>query len=254
MSIYKGTQLIATNGAPGAPGKDGINYGPMIVRNFTELHNNINDNGEIEIKNNSLGSDWCLVGGYGCGVQGGQGSIVYGYDCLGTGSGTAVFGYDNTGNRLSLGTLIEGYGNIVDITNHGTHVEGYQNNFSGINAQGIHIEGAEHTAIAVNSYGGHQGGCGITNNTPMLKLPQQKSGYQSTILEAIGLPNRNPNGEFARIVRADGSMAINGDMSFIALTRDAHLETDAKHPDGVYTLGEIVKALHDANITIPNLT
>lgn len=255
MSIYKGTQLIATNGAPGAPGKDGINYG-MIVRAFTELHNNISDDGEIEITNNSLGSSWCSVGGYQCGVSGGQGSIVYGYNCLGTGSGTAVFGYGNTGNGLDLGTLIEGYENKTNGTNQGVHIEGWGNDFTGNYVHfplGIHVEGANHTAVAVNADGAHQGGCGITNNTPMLKLPYQRPGYQSTILEAIGLPNRGANGEFARIVRTDGSMAINGDMSFIALTNDGGPETDANHPDGVYTLGEIVKALHDANITIPNL-
>lgn len=254
MSIYKGTQLIAANGAPG---KDGINYG-MIVRSFTELHNNINDNGEIEITNNSLNSSWCLVGGYRCGASAGQGSIIYGYNCLGTGSGTAVFGYDNTGNGLDLGTLIEGYGNKINGTSQGMHIEGWNNDFTSSNhvslSPGIHIEGAEHTAVAVNSYGSHQGGYGITNNTPMLKLPHQRPSYQSTILEAIGLPDREPNGEFARIVRADGSMAINGDMSFIATKENGGPETDANHPDGVYTLGEIVKALHDANITIPNLT
>ena len=255
MSIYKGTQLIATNGIPG---KDGINYGPMIVQSFTELHNNINYNGEIEVTNNSLNSAWCSVGGYRCGVSGGQGSIVYGYNCLGTGSGTAVFGYDNTGNSLGLGTLIEGYGNKTNRTSQGMHIEGWENDFTSSSyvslSPGIHIEGAKHTAIAVNSYGSHQGGYGITNNTPMLKLPHQRPSYESGIIEAIGLPHREPNGEFARIVRADGSMAINGDMSFIATKENGSLETDANHPDGVYTLGEIVKALHDANITIPNLT
>lgn len=254
MSVYKGTQLIATNGAPGTDGQDG--KGIMIVSSFTELHNNINENGAIQITNNSEGSDWCSVGGYRCTVNGGQGSIVYGYGCEGSGSGTAVFGYDNTGNNLDLGTLIEGYENSVTQTNQGAHIEGWNNELGDISrGRGLHIEGAEHTSIKVSADGGHQGGCGITANTPMLTLPHQKFGtYQSTILEAIGLPNRGPNGEYARIVRADGSMAINGDMSFMATTADGSPETDANHPDGVYTLGEIVKALHDANITIPKHT
>lgn len=257
MSVYKGTQLIATNGMPGAPGKDGIDGGLQIVSSFTELHNNIDYDGKIEQTNNSLGSTWCSVGGYRCGVQGGQGSIVYGYSCVGSGSGTAVFGYGNTGNNLDLGTLIEGYENRTNGSSQGMHIEGWENNFTGsyVSIQpGIHIEGAKHTAIVVDTEGAHQGGYGLTDNTPGLRVPHQRPDYQSGIIEAIGLPDRGPNGEYARIVRADGSMAINGDMSFIATKADGSPEADANHPGGVYTLGEIVKALHDANITIPNLS
>ena len=254
MSVYKGTQLIATNGTPGAPGRDGIDGGIQIVSSFTELHNNIDYDGKIETTNNSLGSSWCSVGGYGCGTQGGQGSIVYGYNCVGSGSGTAVFGYGNTANNLTLGTVVEGYENNVNHLCQGNHIEGWNNNINRTDSPGIHIEGANHTYVVVNSQGGHQGGCGITANTPGLKLPHQRPSYQSVILEAIGLPDRGPNGEFARIVRADGSMAINGDMSFVATTKDGSVETDNKHPNGIYTLGEIVKALHDANITIPDLS
>lgn len=236
MSVYKGTQLIATNGIPGPPGKNGIGGGLQIASSFTELHNNIDYDGKTEQTNNSLGASWCSVGGYRCGVQGGQGSIVYGCNCVGSGSGIAVFGYGNTGNNLDLGTFVEGYGNVVNHTR-----------------LGVHIEGAEHSHVIVDAFGGHQGGDGITANTPMLKLPYQRAagGYQSTILEAIGLPDKGPNGEYARIVRSDGSMAINGDMSFVATDSSGQIETDSNHPDGVYTLGEIVKALHDAGITIP---
>lgn len=253
MSVYKGTQLIATNGMPGAPGKDGKDGGLQIVSGFTELHNNIDYDGKTEQTNNSLGASWCSVGGYRCGVQGGQGSFVYGYNCVGSGSGITVFGYGNTGNRLDQGTFVEGCENVVNHTNMGNHIEGWNNTISDINPVGAHIEGAEHSYVIVDAFGGHQGGDGITANTPMLKLPYQRAagGYQSTILEAIGLPNKGPNGEYARIVRSDGSMAINGDMSFVATDSSGQIETDSNHPDGVYTLGEIVKALHDAGITIP---
>lgn len=260
MSIYKGKQLIATNGMPGRDGRDGrdgIDAGLQIVSSFTELHNNINSNGNIEQTNKSLGANWCSVGGYRCGVQGGQGAIVYGYNCVGTGSGTAVFGYGNTGNDLTLGILIEGYENRINGASQGMHIEGWQNDFTGSHVSvhpGVHVEGAKHTTIVVNTEGAHQGGCGITNNTPGLRLSHQRPGYQSGIIEAIGLPDRGPNGEYARIVRADGSMAINGDMSFIATRDDGGPEVDANHPVGVYTLGEIVKALHNANITIPKIS
>lgn len=257
MSVYKGTQLIATNGTPGAPGKDGIDGGIQIVPNFTELHNNIDYDGKIEQTNNSLGSTWCSVGGYRSSILGGQGSIAYGYECAGSGSGTAVFGYGNTGNNLVLGTLIEGYRNKINAPGQGTHLEGWENDFTSAylySHPGIHIEGAKHNYIVVDTDGGHQGGYGITANTPNLRLPHQRPSYQSGIIEAIGLPDRGPNGEYARIVRADGSMAINGDMGFVATKADGSIETDTNHPGGFYTLGEIVKALHDANITIPDLS
>lgn len=257
MSVWKGSNMIAAT-VPGPAGQNGTNgtngQGIMLRADFNELHNNINANGNIEITNDAGFSTWCSVGGYRCTISGGQGSIVYGYDCAGSGSGTAVFGYRNNGGSLGLGTLVEGYDNSVTETAQGTHIEGWSNELGNMlsGGRGVHIEGAEHTFVKVSADGGHQGGCGITANTPMLKLPHEKPGtYQTTILEAIGLPSRIPDGEYARIVRADGSMAINGDMSFMATKADGSPETDTNHPDGIYTLGEIVKALHDAGITIP---
>lgn len=260
MSVWKGSNMIAAT-VPGPAGQNGTNgtngQGIMIRPDFVELHNNINANGSIEMTNYGDGS-WCSVGGYQSTIAGGQAAFVYGYDCKGSGSGTAVFGYGNDGGGLGLGTFIEGYGNEVTATEQGIHIEGWSNTLSDVasgGGRGVHIEGAEHTFVKVGADGGHQGGCGITANTPMLILPHKKPGtYQSTILEAIGLPNRGPDGEYARIVRADGSMAINGDMSFVATKADGTPETDSNHSDGVYTLGEIVKALHDAGITIPKHT
>lgn len=270
MSVWKGNQLIAANGSPGADGHDGRNgidgrngtdgrngEGIMIVPNYTELHNNINTNGRIEITNTSESGEWCEVGGYNSTVNAGQAAIVYGYRCnLDRGTGTAVFGYGNDVSDGGQGSLVEGLNNTVTIGD-GCHLEGSDITLSnGPMKDGTHIEGCGHTALRVDADGGHQGGADITANTPMLTMPHQRPGgaYQSTILEAIGLPAVYPNGEFARVVRADGSMAINGDMSFIATKYDGTPETDSNHPDGIYTLGEIVRALHQANIPIPKFT
>jgi len=75
MSVWKGNNLIAAaipgrNGTNGADGRNGD--GIMIVRTRTELHNNIDANGQIEMTNKVIPASgelephasWCEVGGY----------------------------------------------------------------------------------------------------------------------------------------------------------------------------------------------
>jgi len=75
MSVWKGNNLIAAT-VPGPAGQNGTNgtngQGIMIVPNFTELHNNINANGDIEMRNKVMpipgeseaNAAWCEIGGY----------------------------------------------------------------------------------------------------------------------------------------------------------------------------------------------
>lgn len=259
MSIYKGTQLIAANGAPGLPGangRDGINgNGVLVVDTCTEISNNVDAHGA---SGNTGGNyvngnqQWCKVGGYHSGLDGttGQASEVFGYDChLGGGTGVHVEGYRCGLDHGAQGTHVEGcYNGSVQLGN-GSHLEGFNNGFSGItNYRGVHIEGSEHTGVSVRlSDGAHIGGYGLTEDTPTLSMPYQRSdsggNYESTYIEAIGLKTSG-NGEYARVMRNDGSMAIGGDMAFTALDSSGHSL-------GRFTLGEIVEALINAGILYP---
>ena len=257
MSVYKGTQLIAANGAPGRPGADGRDgEGIIVVDTCTEISNNLDahgasgNTGENYVSGNQ---QWCKVGGYHSGLDGsaGQASEVFGYEChLGTGTGVHVEGYNCSLDKGGQGAHIEGsYNGAVKLGN-GSHLEGFNNgivnNLSELaNNRGIHIEGSEHEDISVNlSDGAHVGGYGLTADTPMLSMPHQRDGhYESTYIEAIGLKegSGSGNGEYARLMRNDGSMAIAGDLAFTAIG-------DENRELGRYTLGEIVQALITAGI------
>ena len=278
MSIYKGTQLIAANGAPGqngapgAPGHDGINgNGVLVVATCTEISNNIDyDNTDMNSGENYVegNQSWCKVGGWRSGLgNAGQAADVFGYGCyLDTGTGVHIEGYGTTVGIASQGTHIEGMNNYVKLAGNGCHIEGNsigepaspgQDKFANgieINKQGVHVEGFGHKGISIQySDGAHIGGYGITANTPALSMPHQRSGYESGYIEMVGLKKSGVNGEFARIMRNDGSMAIGGDMAFTALDSTGNPIITGPNADGRYTLGEIVQALIDAGILNPPL-
>lgn len=248
MSVFRGNQLIVGNGLPGAAGSDGA--GIMITDSRNELHNNYDVDGSPTSPstwNTAVGS-FHNVEGYQCSIISGQAVHVEGYSNEGKGGeGGHVEGFENKA-EFNEGAHMEGMYNYATIGN-GSHVEGRENGDIIFNhpisvyGEGMHLEGAYHTSMAPNlSDGAHQGGFHITANTPMLSMPAQRPGYESTYIESIGLKtSTSSNGEFARIVRNDGSMAISGDMSFTA--------TDSNGDDiGRYTLGEIVQALINAGI------
>lgn len=247
MSVYKGTQLIAANGAPGRNGADGRNgtngQGIMIRNAFVELHNNINDNGRIEMTNYGDGT-WCSVGGYDCRVAQGQGTIVYGFRCTGSGSGTATFGYNNSLTSTAPGVTLEGWENTATLVGEGVHIEGHENNISNVNP-GVHIEGYGHdfsTRRIPLSDGGHLGGYGLTSsnvNSNFIKS-HQRGDYESDNIEAIGI-KKGTSGQLGRLMRNDGCVGISGDLTFTAV--DEH-----GNDIGRYTLGEIVQALITAGI------
>ena len=272
MSIYKGTQLIAANGAPGlngANGRDGVDGGGVILKNTcTELHNMVNIDGTVQGTNDApYGASWCTIDGYDCIVgSAGQGSQIRGMHCeLERGQGVQVEGNTVVVTDAGQGAHIEGRYNYVNIVSNGCHIEGmghgdngYGENPSPINVQheGVHVEGFGHGGLPlVYSDGAHIGGYGITANTPMLSMPYQRPGYESGYIELIGLKHSGSsgNGEYARVMRNDGSMAINGDLAFTALNSAGNPITTGPNADGRYTLGEIVKALIDAGILAPPL-
>ena len=258
MSVYKGTQLIAANGAPGRNGADGRNGqdgdGILLVDTCTEISNNIDAHGASGNTGHNYVNghqQWCKVGGYCSGFDGtaGQASEVFGYDChLGEGTGVHVEGYRCNLDNSGQGAHIEGSNNGTVRLNDGGHLEGYNNGIVNnlselVHSRGIHIEGSEHSDISVQlSDGAHVGGYGLTANTPTLSMPRQRSGrYESTYIEAIGLKegSGSGNGEYARVMRNDGSMAIAGDLAFTAITSDGEIRL---------TLGQIVEALITAGI------
>ena len=266
MSIYKGTQLIAANGAPGlngADGRDGVDGGGVILKNTcTEIHNMVNIDGTIQGGNNApLGASWCIVEGFGSKVgQAGQGSQVRGMYCeLSSGQGVQVEGNKVIVTNAGQGAHIEGRYNYVNIVSNGCHIEGMGHGYDGnpINVQheGVHVEGFGHQGLPlVYSDGAHIGGYGITANTPMLSMPHQRGGYESGYIELIGLKyvSGGGNGEYARVMRNDGSMSIAGDLAFTAVNpSNGDPITTGLHSDGRYTLGEIVQALIDAGILVP---
>ena len=137
MSIYKGTQLIAANGAPGlngADGRDGVDGGGVILKNTcTELHNMVNIDGTIQGANDApLGASWCIVEGYGCKVgQAGQGSQVRGMYCeLSNGQGAQVEGNRVVVTEAGQGAHIEGHDNYVSLAGNGVHIEGKNHGYT----------------------------------------------------------------------------------------------------------------------------
>ena len=287
MSIYKGTQLIAANGAPGqngAPGADGINgNGVLVVATCTEISNNIDyNNTDMNSGRNYVegNQSWCKVGGYRSGLgNAGQAADVFGYGCyLDTGTGVHIEGYGTTVGIASQGTHIEGMNNYVKLAGNGCHIEGHsigepaspgQDIFANgieINKQGVHVEGFGHLSTPFSlSDGAHIGGYGVSSNsettypgwggTPGAKIKTNPAfGAENTYIEAIGLKNSFDNyGNLGRVMRNDGCMAIKGDLTFTALGLDGNVITNGSNVDGVYTLGEIVKALIDAGILAPPL-
>lgn len=271
MSIYKGTQLIAANGAPGATGPagaDGINgNGVLVVATCTEISNNIdydntdNNSGQNYVDGNQA---WCKVGGYRSGLgNAGQAADVYGYGCyLDIGTGVHVEGYGTTVGNASQGAHVEGYNNYVKIAGNGCHIEGNglgepaspdQDKFANgiqIQGQGMHVEGFGHQGDLRLSFdlsdGAHVGGYGLTDNSATLTMPALRTGYEDTNIEAIGLKGDSLNGELGRVMRNDGSVGIAGDLSFTAVD-------SAGNDIGRYTLGEIVQALITAGILNPPL-
>ena len=284
MSIYKGTQLIAANGAPGSNGADGRNgtdAGVMIDRSFTELHNNLDPNGVQEVTNTSINSRWSSVGGYRSSIINvGQGSIVFGYgNSLKNTQSASVFGYSNNCSQIGQGGLISGYDNTVDSIGQGSVVFGYDNNcsqigqgglISGYNntvtflGQGSVVFGTNNTVNATSpgftilgmehdlngnmnmSDAGIIAGYNVTKDSTLPTMPRQKAGYESTDLIRIGLKYGSSNGEVGIRVRNDGCVGISGDLAFRAVDSDGSSL-------GTYTLGGIVKALQNAGISIPTV-
>lgn len=251
MSIYKGSQLIAANGAPGRNGTDGRpgtdgqdGQGIMIVNSHTELHNNINPGGTGEITNEATNSAWASVGGYRSKISAGQASIVFGYaNELSQTQCASVFGYENQCSYVGQGGFITGYENIVNHIGQGSVVLGYGNTVSS-SRQGITVLGMNNTENNIVSEGGIIAGYGVTPNSILPSLSYQRSGgaYESTDLIRIGL--KKNSSEVGIRVRNDGCVGISGDLAFTAVDSSGH-------DIGRYTLGEIVEALQNAGIITP---
>lgn len=262
MSIYKGTQLIAANGAPGANGHNGTNgqngQGIMIVPDFTELHNNINFDGEIEITNRVLSApgeeahaSWCTVGGYNNTISGtGQATMVWGYgnDVSGSQSG-AVFGYRNNVDGMGQGSLISGYENVVgQVNTQGATFLGSGFNFpNNTNCyRGMLVQGDGHSAVLIKNEGGVQLGHDINENSALPKMPYGLTNTDKLILVGVSGSSSLTNGDIGLLLRDDGDLGILGDIGFTAKIPQG--EPNEGHIIGQYTLGEIVKALIDAGI------
>ena len=247
MSVYKGTQLIAANGAPGAPGRDGTDAGIQIVSSFTELHNNINANGLVEQTNKSLGSSWSSVGGYGSSIiNAGQGSIVFGYqNSLSDTQSASVFGYNNRCSNIGQGSLVSGKDNMISSLGNGSIAFGYENTVTNtpngftVLGYGHHIDRDLHI-----TGGSIIAGYNVSKDSTLPIMPHQRSGYESTDLIHVGL--KATNGEDAIYVRNDGCVGIAGDLGFSAVDSGGNTI-------GRYTLGEIVKALQNAGILTPSV-
>ena len=269
MSIYKGTQLIAANGAPGlngANGRDGVDGGGVILKNTcTEIHNMVNVDGTIQGGNDApYGASWCIVEGYGCKVgRAGQGSQVRGINCeLSSGQGAQVEGNTVVVTSTGQGAHIEGHDNYVQLAGNGVHIEGKNHGYTEspetinpitISNQGVHLEGYGFKGLPNDisiSDGAHIGGYGITSSTTMISMPHQVSGDESGYIRLIGTKGNNKIG---LALRNDGCLGVAGDIAFTALDHSGAPITTGPNVDGRYTLGEIVKALIDAGILAPPL-
>lgn len=273
MSIYKGTQLIAANGAPGlngANGRDGVDGGGVILKNTcTELHNMVNIDGNINGTNDApYGASWCTVDGYGCKVgSAGQGSQIRGMYCeLSTGQGVQVEGNTVIVSKGDQGAHIEGNHNYVELAGNGVHIEGMSHGYIvypetitpiTIRANGAHLEGFGFHDIPTGinvSDGVHIGGSGLTSSTPVFSMPHQRGNFESGYIRLIGLhKSGDENGILGLALRNDGCMGIAGDLAFTAIDSNGNTITTGPNVDGRYTLGEIVKALIDAGILAPPL-
>ena len=256
MSVYKGTQLIATNGTPGKngtdgrPGTDGRNgqngQGIMINNSFVELHNNINADGTIEITNESEQSNWSSVGGYGSSISAGQASIVFGYrNSLRSTQNASVFGYENNCINIGQGGFVSGKYNTINELGNGTTVLGHSNTID-LESNGAIVLGSNHNID--NGYtvsdGGIIAGFHVTDDSSLPSMPHMKEDYESTNLILIGLKKGNGSsgdGEVGICVRNDGCVGISGDLAFEALNSNGSSR-------GRYTLGQIVIALQEAGI------
>lgn len=261
MSIYKGTQLIAANGAPGQNGqngRDGQNGdGIMIVHTRTELHNNIDSDGEIEMTNKvvaSVGASepphaaWCEVGGYNnMIVDTGQATMVWGYgNTVSGGQCGVIFGYGNEINGVGQGTCVTGYDNRLTSGTQGLTLMGYSNEINNdIHAkQGMLIQGYGHTKLYIDQNGGVQLGYGLKDSATTAKPSMPKNtGVDSQVTMAVGvrLGNENPSAQHAigLALRGDGDVGVYGDIGFTAkdLVSGASL--------GNYTLGAIVAKVNE---------
>lgn len=247
MSVWKGSNMIAATvpGPAGQNGTDGTNgQGIMIVPNFTELHNNINSNGQIEMRNQATSSTWCSVGGYDNIItNGGQGTFVYGNGNTVTGSQAGIVtGYCNEVTNVGQGGRVEGYGHIVNNMSQGVHIEGYENLINNP-VGGVHVEGYKHD-FSTSPYlslanGGHLGGFGLSSIDTNFIKSHMRASRENSFIEAIGVKVDSDTGTVGRLMRNDGCMGIEGDLTFTAV--------DSKgHDIGRYTLGEIVEVLINA--------
>ena len=255
MSIYKGTQLIAANGAPGrngtngANGRDGANgQGIQIVNSFNEQHNNINFDGTIEITNTATGT-WNTVGGYQSSVANGQGSVAYGYRAYTRGQGCVVLGNSVRNDGGSQGTVI--LGNRIDVsrTDNGSIIAGMNIESDDDMGQGAVVLGYGHTFLPEHD-GSFVLGMGATDNGSSLLTTDMKGRSNgSWVVETVtgnattGLGNGNP----LRCMNVNGDIGISGDLAFYAYNKN-----NRNQKIGQFTLTEIVNALIDAGIlTLP---
>ena len=262
MSIYKGTQLIAANGSPGADGRDGTNgqngQGIMIVPTRTELHNNVDADGTIEMTNTAVNSSWCDVGGYHNSITGGgQATIVWGYgNVVNGGQSGSVFGYDNHVNRMGQGTLISGFQNdIGQISTQGATFLGSQFDFPNYTDgyRGMLVQGKGHSTVLIGTAGGVQLGHDINENSALPKMPYGLSNTSNLVLIGVtgSYEQASTNGDIGLLLRDNGDLGVLGDIGFTAKVPENEIGEGTVI--GEYTLGQIVKALIDAGILPGNL-
>lgn len=274
MSIYKGTQLIAANGAPGlngANGRDGVDGGGVILKNTcTELHNMVNVDGNIQGTNDApYGASWCTIDGYGCKAgSAGQGSQIRGMYCeLSVGQGAQVEGNTVVVTETGQGAHIEGNYNYVYRAGNGTHIEGYGHGWQGYGGEptpiwfttnGGHLEGWKFNGVPTGislSEGAHIGGYGLEEDSPMFSMPKIYDTFgTSNYIRIIGTKDSSNHGKVGLALRNDGCLGIGGDLAFTAVNPITGSPiTTGPNADGRYTLGEIVQALIDAGILAPPL-
>lgn len=255
MSIYKGNKLIAANGAPGrngtngANGRDGANgQGIMIVSAFNEIHNNIDEDGHIEMTNIATGT-WNTVGGYRSSVANGQGSLAYGFGAHTRGQGCIVLGNTVRNGGGSQGTVI--LGNDIDVsrTDNGSIIAGMNIKSDDDMGQGAVVLGYGHTYLPEHD-GSFVLGMGAANSgSSLLTADMRGRSSGSWVVETVagnamtGLGNGNP----LRCMNVNGDIGIAGDLAFYAYNKN-----DRNQKIGQFTLTEIVNALIDAGIlTLP---
>lgn len=256
MSVYKGTQLIAANGAPGRNGADGRNgqngQGVMIVPTRTELHNNVNVDGAIEMTNTAVNSNWCEVGGYNNSITGsGQATIVWGYgNVVNNGQSGSVFGYGNHVGTMAQGSFVSGFQNDVgNINTQGSTFIGADLDLTGNAANGypgMLVQGRGHSAVLIGIDGGVQLGHEISQNSGLPKMPYGLSNTSSLVLIGVTGSQESVDGNVGLLLRDNGDLGVLGDIGFTAKVPED--EPGEGTVIGEYTLGQIVYALIDAGI------